>query len=614
MAPRLFLIAALIFVLGASGVPARAGENIQAAHAVAMSGAPKYPAGFAHFDYADPNAPKGGKIKLSAIGTYDSFNPFLTKGDPATGVGLVYDSLTVQSDDEPFTQYGLLAEKIEWPADRSWVIFHLDSRARFHDGVPVAAADVEFSFKTLMNQGNPLYRHYWAGVKKVEVLDDRRIKFHLGKESNPELLLILGQLTVLPKHALEKVDFTTTGLAIPLGSGPYKISEFKPGHAVAYARVDDYWAKDHPVNKGRFNFDSITYDYYRDGTVALQAFKSGEYDYRLENVAKEWATAYTGPRFDQGLIKKEEIHHENPAGMQGFVMNIRRPLFQDRRVREALALVFDFEWTNKTLFYGQYTRTTSYFANSELASSGLPSPAELNILEPFRDNIPPEAFDREYRPPTTDGSGDIRNNLRQALKLLGDAGWAVKDGVLANQKDGRPFKFEIMLQDPAFERIVLPFTRNLGRLGIKAEIRFVDSSQYLNRVNEFDFDMIVHVLAQSNSPGNEQRDFWFSTSADVKGSQNVIGLKNEAVDRLVELIIAAPDRRALIDRTRALDRVLLWGFYVIPHWHLNYYRAAYWDIFSHPAVTPKYDAGFFSWWVDPVKWAKVEQYRTQTRK
>ena len=614
MAFRLLLTLFLCVFAVWPGTVAQAEQKIHTAHAAAMSGEPKYPAGFDHFDYTDPNAPKGGRIKLSALGTYDTFNPFLTKGAPAIGLGLIYDTLTVQSDDEPFTQYGLVADKIEWPDERSWVIYHIDPRARFHDGVPITAKDVEYSFNILMTEGNPLYRHYWAGVKNVEVLDDQRIKFDLGKESNPELLLILGQLQVLPRHVLEKQDFTQTGLTVPLGSGPYRIKDFQAGRSITYERVDDYWARDLPVNKGRFNFDAITYDYYRDGTVALQAFKSGEYDYRLENIAKEWATAYTGPQFSQGLIKKEEIHHQNPAGMQGFVLNLRRPLFQDRRVRQALALAFDFEWTNKTLFYSQYTRTASYFANSELAASGLPSPEELKILEPFRDQLPPEVFTREYKPPTTDGPGGIRANLRQALKLLREAGWTVKNGVLTHEGDGKTFQFEIMLDGSSFERIVLPYKQNLLRLGIKVDIRVVDVSQYINRVNDFDYDMIVSVLPQSNSPGNEQRDFWSSAAADVKGSRNVIGIKSDLVDRLVDLIIAASDRKSLITRTRALDRVLLWGYYVIPHWHLDYYRIAYWDIFSHPEITPKYAAGFLSWWVDQAKLPRVNAYRTRNQK
>jgi microcin C transport system substrate-binding protein len=603
---------ALFMAMAIVPVPAfsAAGQS-QAAHGVAMSGEPKYGPGFEHFDYVNPNAPKGGRVRLSAIGTFDSFNPFISKGVAADGIALTTDTLTVQADDEPFTQYGLIARSIEMPPDRSWVAFHLDPRARFHDGTPITAEDVAFTFHTLMEKGDPTYRKYYADVAHVDVLSPLSIRFRFKGSDNRELPLILGQLPVLPRHWWADRDFARTTLEPPLGSGPYKVGRFQAGRSVTYERVQDYWAVDHPVNRGRYNFNAVTYDYYRDATVALHAFRSGEYDFREENTAKDWATGYVGPPFRDGMIRREEIKNELPRGMQGFVFNTRRELFQDRRVREALSLAFDFEWSNRSLFYGQYVRSASYFSNSELASSGLPTPEELALLEPLRDQLPGEVFTREFRPPASDGMGFNRENLLKAVELLREAGWEVRDKRLVHSQTGRPFRFEILLLSPAFERVVLPYMRNLGKLGIQASIRLVDVSQYINRIRVFDFDMLVFVFGQSNSPGNEQRYFWHSESADLPGSRNLIGIRDPAIDRLVDLVISAPDRESLIHRTRALDRALLWGHYVVPHWHSSVYRVAYWNMFEHPAVSPKYDLGFFTWWVDGAKERVVGAYRRQ---
>jgi len=384
------MVAVLVMVSVLTAPIGRAQEEVAVSHAIAMTGTPKYNQDFKHFDYADPSAIKGGNVKLGAIGTFDSFNPFIIRGVPAAGIDLIYNTLTVPSRDEPFTQYGLIAEKIELPKDRSWVAYHINPAARFHDGRPVTSADVVFSFNLLMSQGDPLYGKYWADIEKVEALGDHRVKFHLGKKQNPELALIIGQLTVLPKHYWEDRDFSKPSLEIPIGSGPYKIEAFRPGRSITYRRLDNYWAKDHPTHRGRSNFGTITYDYYRDPTVSLHAFKAGEYDFRQENVSKAWATAYNGPPFDEGFIKREEIDNDVNQGMQCFVFNTRRPAFSDRKVREALAYAFDFEWTNKNLFYGQYTRSTSFFSNSALASSGTPSKEELRILEPFGERLPRE--------------------------------------------------------------------------------------------------------------------------------------------------------------------------------------------------------------------------------
>ncbi|MFQ5619895.1 MAG: extracellular solute-binding protein [Rhodospirillales bacterium] len=590
-----------IAALAAIGLHGAGAEAVTPRHAIAMYGDPKYGPDFKHFDYVNPDAPKGGEVKLAAIGTFDNLNPYILKGVAAAGLGGLFETLLTNSDDEPFTEYGHLAESIEMPEDRSWVAFTLRKEARWHDGKPVTPEDVIFSLEILKTKGQPFFRFYFANVKKAEKTGPRTVKFTFSGGENRELPLIIGQLPVLPRHFWEGRDFAKTILEPPLGSGPYRIKAFEAGRSITYERIKDYWAADLPVNKGRNNFDIIRYDYYRDTTVALEAFKGGEYDFRQENVSKNWATAYDSPAIRAGLIKKVEIRHQRPTGMQAFVFNIRRPLFKDPRVRRALAYAFDFEWTNKNLFYGQYTRTKSYFSNSELASRGLPGPDELKILKPLRGRIPDEVFTKAYEPPSTDGSGNIRRNLRKALKLLKDAGWVIKEGRLVHAKTGKPFTFEILLSQPTWERIALPFKRNLKRLGIDARVRTVDSAQYQRRTEDFDFDMIVDVFGQSLSPGNEQREMWGSKAADRPGSRNTIGIRSDAIDKLVDLVIAAPDRKSLTARTRALDRVLLWGHYLIPHWHIQSFRVAYWDKFGRPAVTPKYNLGFDTWWIDAGK-------------
>jgi microcin C transport system substrate-binding protein len=606
-----------LMILGLSLMAAGHGwsqQKIKTTHALAMTGSPKYAKDFKHFDYANPDAPKGGAVKMGTVGTFDSLNPFIIRGVAAAGTGLIYDSLTDRSLDEPFTQYGLIAAKIELPEDRSWVIYHLNPDARFHDDAPITAADVVFSFNLLIDKGDPMYSKYYASIQKAEALDDLRVKFTLGDKPNPELALIIGQLQILPKHYWSSRDFTKPGLEIPIGSGPYKILEFKPGRSITYIRHADYWAKDHPLNKGRHNFDKMTYDYYRDPTVSLHAFKAGEYDFRQENSSRAWATAYSGPPFDDGFIIKEEIDNDVNQGIQGFVYNTRRDQFKNRKVREALAYAFDFEWTNKTLFFGQYTRSKSFFSNSELASSGLPGTQELKILEPYRDRIPGQVFEKAYQPPETDGSGNIRNNIRAALRLLKQAGWQIKGKKLVDTKTGKPFVLELLLIDPAFERIALPLKKNLARLGIQMNIRVVDTAQYINRRRDFDFDMIVARLPQSESPGNEQREYWGSSAADIPGTRNYAGIKNPVIDEIIEQVISAPDRDELVYSTRALDRVLLWGHYVIPQWHIAKYRVAYWNKLSRPKTVPRYSLGFDTWWIDTAKNATLYNYKKNIKK
>ena len=597
---RFILISTCLWLLlfGAEKAPAASAqeEDIRTVHALAMSGEPKYPEGFAHFEYVNPKAPTGGLLRQASIGAFDSFNPYLPKGNPAEDISLIYDTLTVPSEDEPFTQYGLVAEKITLPQHRSWVVFHIHPRATFHDGHRITAQDVVFTFNTIMEHGAPTYKQYYADVDKVEALDDSRVKFSFGSGANKELPLIVGQLPVLPEHFWKDKSFADSGLTVPLGSGPYRVADFKAGQFVRYQRVQDYWAQDHPVNKGRYNFDAVRYDCYRDGTIALEAFKAGEFDFRLESSSKSWAKGYDCPALEQGLIIKEEIEHSLPQGMQAFVMNLRREIFQDRTTRRALAYAFDFEWSNKHLFYGQYTRTASYFSNSELASRGLPSKEELAVLKPYREHLPPEVFTKAYCPPSTAGDRTIRDNLRTAYELLQKAGWHMEDGRLVNEQ-GRPLAFEILLQAPAFQRVCIPFKKNLQRLGIEVSIRLVDTSQYITRMREFDFDMTVAVLPQSLSPGNEQRSYFHSSAADMPGSRNYMGIANPAIDALVDKVISAPDRESLITRTRALDRALLWGHYVIPHWHADVFRVAYWDKLKHPHQTPPYGLGLYTWWV-----------------
>jgi microcin C transport system substrate-binding protein len=496
------------------------------------------------------------------------------------------------------------------PDDRSWVAFTLREHAVWHDGKPITVDDVIFSFETLKTKGHPFYRAYYASVEKAEAIGERKIKFSFTGGVNRELPLIMGQLPVLPKHYWEGKNFEATTLEIPLGSGPYKITSFEPGRSVVLQRVKDYWGKDLPINIGQNNWDSIRYDYYRDTTVALEAFKAGSYDFRNENSAKNWATAYEIPQVADGRIIKELIPDERTQGMQGFVFNIRRDKFKDRAVRQALAYAFDFEWTNKTLFYGQYTRTKSYFAGGELASTGLPAGAELEILEKYRGQVPEDVFTTAYEPPSTDGSGNNRANLRKGLEILKGAGWVVRGGKLVNTASGATMEFEILLNDPVFERICQPLVQNLDRLGVQARIRIVDTAQYQNRIDEFDFAVIVATFGQSESPGNEQRDFWSSQSADTKGSRNVIGIKDPVVDDLVNMVIAAPDREGLVLRTHALDRVLLWGHYVIPQWHLPADRIVYWNRFSRPAKNPKFGVVLNTWWIDPQKDAALGQRKT----
>ena len=576
-------------------------------HATTLAYVPKYGEGFEHFEYVNPNAPKGGTLRLAVRGNFDTINPFNGKGVPASGLGgSLYESLMTSAEDDLQSQYGLIAESLEVAEDLSFAIFHLRPEARFSDGTPLTAEDVEFSFHTLVEKGEPHYAHYYKNVSAVIVMDPHTIKFEFDGPPNRELPQIVGQVAVFSKAHWDDREFDKTTLDPPVSSGPYKISSLEAGRFLVLERDENYWGEQLPVNVGRHNFDTRRYDYYRDTEVLVEAFKSGEYDIRLENSSLKWATSYDFPAVEEGLVNKEMLRHYRPAGMQAFAFNLRKTKFQDPRVRLAISYCFDFEWSNELLFYGQYTRTTSYFENSDMASSGLPSEAELAILEPYRDQLPEEVFNQEYKPPSTDGSGNIRDNIEQAFKLLQEAGWEIQDNRLTYVETGEVMDIEFLLDSPTWERIVSPFAKNLGRLGINATIRTVERSQYIHRRdNERDFDIIVHVFGQSLSPGNEQRNYWGSESAEQGASDNHIGIKNTIIDVLIEKVIAAQTREELIVVCRALDRVLLWNHYLIPCWHINSFRVLWWDKFGMPEIRPLYTTGISTWWYDAEKAKRI---------
>ena len=602
-----FCVWVLVLVLG--GARSLMADAVLSDHAMTMfdNEIPKYTTTFPYFDYVNPTAPKGGTLRLAVDGTFDSFNSFIPKGNAAS-TGSV-ETLLVNSADEPFTAYGLVAKTMEWPADRSWVIFNLRPEARWHDGTPITADDVVWSFETLVEKGMPFYRYYYSAIDSAEALNTHRVRFNFKESGNQELPLITGQLPVLPKHYWASRDFSATTLDPPLGSGPYRIQKFEAGRYIVQERVTDYWGANLPVRRGMNNFDTIRTEFFRDATPIRLALKAGDIDFRLENQSKAWADDYNVAVVDKGLLNKEMVPHRQPTGMQAFVMNTRRTLFQDPRVRQALGYAFDFEWSNRTLFNGQYTRTTSYFSNSELASSGLPEGSELALLEHYRGRIPDTVFNQAFRIPVTDGSGRPRENLRKATALLKSAGWSVRDLKLINEATGVPFRFEVLLSSKAFERIVLPYTQNLKLLGIEAKIRLVDRTQYMERYRQKDFDMLVAVWGQSETPGNEQREYWGSDAADSVGSRNLAGIKDPVVDELIELLVKSDSREQLNVRTRALDRVLLWGHYVVPHWHIRADRVLYWDKFSRPATPVRSGVMRIRWWYDTQKAAALEQAR-----
>ncbi len=584
-----------------------------AAHGVSIDGVLKYGPEFKQFDYVSPMAKKGGKLLLHDNGSFDKMNPFTLKGTAPFGLEIfVFEPLAVGSLDEPFAEYGLIASDIELSGDRLSMIFTLNKNAKFSDGSAVTPEDVKFSLEIFKSDKvHPFYPYYYQDIQEAKVLDSHRVQF-LFSRANRELHMIASQIPVMSRAFYTKYPFDggdyKDAMTAPVGSGPYIVKSFNQGRSITYERNPDYWAASHPTRKGMYNFDSIVVNYYKDQIVAVEAFKAGEFDFMLVNIAKQWARDMVGKRFEDGQLIKKRFPHQNNAGIQGFLMNTRRLLFNDVRVRQALGLAFDFDWTNKSLFYDQYTRSSSFFSNSYLAANGLPSGLELSYLEPFKDSLPGEVFSTAPGAPHSDANGGMRANLRQAKELLRESGWIVKDGVLQNA-DGTPFRFEILLVSPSFERVMAPYVNNLKKLGIVVDYRTIDPALYTERVQKFDFDMIVHVYGQSLSPGNEQKNFWHSESADHPGSKNLAGIKNPVVDAMVEKIIYAKTQEELTAACKALDRILWYGYYLVPNWYLNVHRLAYHDKFSQPDTLPLYYNHYqllMTWWNKDEKTASTD--------
>ena len=607
MTHRFSSIVVMVAIVATLGSRAHASDL----HALALYGEPRYSADFTHFAYANPNAPKGGRFKTAAIGQFDNFNPFILKGIPANGLNsYLFETLLTPSYDEAASHYGLIARSVtvspNGPNGQK-ITFHIRTDARFHDGAPITAADVQFSFDTLMEKGHPFFRFYYRDVEKVTTTDPSSVTFHLAPNAAKELPLIIGsQLPILAKHFWQNHDFSEPLLTPPISSGPYRISDFAFNQRVIYTRDENYWGRHLAVNQGRHNFDTIHIDYYRDATVALEGFRSHAYDFRAENQAKAWAHGYAWDDVTNGFVIVEEIPHQIPTGMQGFVFNTRKTIFRDSRVRQALILLYDFAWANRNLFHNAYTRSTSYFSNSELAARGEPSPEEKQLLKPFAHQLPPETLTSAYEAPVAHEKNGMRPLMREARRLLQDAGWSLNQQKMTHQKTGDTLQFEILLRNPQFERVVAPYIQSLKRLGIDARLRLIqDDSQYQKKLDDFDFDMVVSVFPASITPGNELRDLFSSQAADTSGSRNLAGIRHEAVDSLVERIITADDRAAVIVSVKALDRVLLWNHYVVPHWHIGYFRIAWWNMFSRPAIQPPYNLALDFWWYDQEKAASI---------
>jgi microcin C transport system substrate-binding protein len=580
---KLFLFLLLYLPVTSHAVPA-----------MGMGYTPKYPASYANFDYVNADAPKRGKLTMMGLGTFDSLNPYLLKGISAGGLGsLVFESLLEKSLDEPFSEYGLIADDFYLADDELSVTFHINPLARFSNGDAITADDVKYSFDTLMSKAaHPQFRVYYADVKSATVIDRLTVRFDF-RNKNRELHMIIGEIPIFSKKWAGDLAFDETSDVIPVASGPYLVERYDRGKSIEYVKNPDYWAKDLPVRKGMFNYERINYKYYKDSTIALEAFKAGEFDFFFENYSKRWARSHNGPRYDSGEIIKTQLTHQNNAGMQGFAFNTRRDKFKDVRVRRALSLAYDFEWANDKLFYNQYVRADSYFSNSELAAQGIPEGKELALLEKYRQQLPEALFTQQWKPATTVAPDSLRNNLIQARDLLAEAGWTIQDGVLKNQQ-GEIFKLDILLVQSGFDRIIAPYAHNLKKLGIETSYRKVDSSLYKRRMDSFEFDMVVTSFPSSVSPGNELMNMFHSSSAEMKGSKNLPAISSPVVDALVQEIIQAKDREQVVIASRALDRVLLYGEYLVPNWYINVHRVAYWDKFGIPETQPLY--------YDPISW------------
>ena len=599
---RALLVACLCIFLAAA---ANAGER---RHGLSTFGDLKYPADFKHFDYVNQDAPKGGKLSMigtAGLITFNNLNAFILKGDSAQGLTYLFDSLMTSAQDEPGSMYGLVAESAELADDKSSVTFYLRPEAKFSDGTPVTAEDVVNSFKLLKEKGHPFFALRLRDVEKAEAIDPKTVRYTFKGDQIRDLPVIVAGLPILSKAYYDKNDFTKTTLKAPLGSGPYKVKNLKQGSFIVYERRDDYWGKDLPVNKGRFNFDELRYEYFRDRTAEFEALKAGEYDLREEFTSKTWATEYDIPQIKSGKLIRLTLPDERPSGAQGFFINTRRDKFKDPRVRKALDHAFDFEWTNRNQFYGLYKRTNSFFENSDMKASGPPSADELALLEPYRDKLPKEVFEAPYSSPVSNGSGQDRKLLRKASKLLKEAGWTVKDGKRVNAK-GEQLDVEFLIFSPTFERIIAPFVKNLKILGIDARIRLVDPSQYQERVKSFDFDITTQRYVMNATPGVELRNYWGTRAADTSGSQNLAGIKDPVIDALIEKVVAAKSREELETATRAIDRVLRARYYWVPHWYKAAHNIAHWDKFSRPETKPKYARGVIeTWWYDEAKAAKL---------
>ena len=604
--PRaLALGAILVGALLATDLPAPASE---AEHGLSAFGDLAYPANFQHFKYVNPDAPKGGTFSLVGWGgvtTFDSLNNYILKGDAAQGLELLFDTLMTRAADEPDAMYGLVASSAEITADGMSVTFKLRPEARFSDGSQLTAEDVVFSFETLKTKGHPIYAQTLADVVIAEALDPHTVRYSFKGSLIRDLPLTVAGLPIFSKAYYTAHDFTQTTLDPPLGSGPYVVGDVKQGRTISYERDPNYWGKDLPVNRGRWNFDEIRFEYFRDRTAGMEGFKAGTYDFREEFTSKVWATEYEFPAIRAGKVKKEVLPDETPSGTQGFFLNTRREQFKDPLVRQALDLAFDFEWTNRNLFYSLYTRTQSYFENSSMKADGEPSSAEKSLLEGLGHPVSPEAFGPAYVPPVTDGSGNIRDKLQEAGKLLDQAGWTIKDGKRVNDK-GEQLKLEILNFEPAFERVTAPFVKNLQMLGLDATMRMVDPAQYQRRLKSFDYDITTERYQMRNIPGVELRSYFGSDAAKMDGSLNLAGISDPSVDALVERVIAAKSRDELETAARALDRVLRAGHYWVPHWYKASNDIAYWDKFSRPEIKPRFDRGILdTWWYDPAKAAKL---------
>ncbi|CDT80053.1 putative ABC-type oligopeptide/dipeptide transport system, periplasmic component [Vibrio coralliirubri] len=571
-------------------------------------GEAKYPADFTHFDYVNPDAPKQGKVTYGSIGTYDSFNRFGSRGVAASYTGEIYDTLMFSPSDEIDAYYPLIASKVRYASDFTWMEIDINPNAKFQDGESITAHDVAFTFDKFSTEGVPQYRVYYKEIKSVKAVSDLVVRIEMNSPNREKLFSFAQSTRVLPKHFWKDRKLSEPLSEPPVGSGPYKIISYKSGQSVTYGLDENYWAADLPVNVGRNNFKQVQYDYYRDDTVMLEAFKAGEFDLRTENSAKFWANSYTGANFDKGYIIKEEINHEKPETTQGFVFNIQSPVFSDPKVREALTYAMDFEWMNKNMFYGQYKRTRSYFQNTDYEAKGLPSEAEVELLSQYKDQIPPRVFTEEFQPPVTDGSGRIRSQMRTAFKLLKEAGWVLKDKVMTNEKTGKPMSFELLIYSPTTERIATPVQKNLKRMGIEMKIRTIDTTQYIKRLRDRDFDMVSSSFSANPYPSPNLMIVWNSNYID--STYNTAGVIDPVVDALTEEIARNQQHpEKLLTLGRSLDRVLQWNFYNIPQWHVGEYRVAMWDKFERPDVLPKYDLGIDTWWISEEKAALLPEKR-----